>query len=101
MAATTYEQVPETKHINCVVGDDVSIPVDFDIDLSGYTLLCSIGGQTPTLTPVDLSAGKFNIILTKIQTTAIGVNKVHWYLGWTIGGLERTVLAGNADFIAR
>lgn len=98
---TTYEQIPVTRHINGVSGDDITIPVDFDINLTGYTIWCSVGNQTPTIVATDLSLGKFDIVLSKVQTTAIGVNKVHWYLGWTVGGKERTVLAGNANFIAR
>jgi len=96
-----YEQIPATRHINSVSGDDLSIAIDFDIDLSGYTFFCKVGSQDPTITVTNAALGQVTIALTNAQTTAIGVNKVHWHFGWISSGKYRTVLAGNADFIAR
>jgi len=98
---TTYEQLPAVRNINAVAGDDLSISLDFDVDLTGYTFWAAIGNQTPTIAVVSATLGTMTLSLTKAQTSAIGVSKVHWYFGWTAGGKERTVLAGNASFIAR
>lgn len=98
---TIYEQVPETKNINSIAGDDLIVKVDFGIDLTGYTFECLIGNQTPVVSITDTLLGRIEITLTATQTATIGVAKVHWYLVWFLAGKKRTVVSGNVNFGAR
>jgi len=98
------EQNPGELNIFAVVGDDISIPLNFDIALTGYTfsaiLLWQQNGVTKevviTVTNTNLADGIITLSLTDAQTTSIGeVTNRPWYLVWTSGGVSRTVLAGN------
>lgn len=99
--ASTYDLSPAVRDIKGVSGDDLVIPLDFNIDITGYTFWAYVGSQAPTIAVVSAPAGTLTLTLSKAQTTAIGVTRVHWYFGWTVGGLERTLVAGDATFVAR
>lgn len=99
----TYEQLPGNMNISANVGDDISIPLLFDIPLTGYTFTATIlleqsgvtKQQAITVTPTNLAGGIITLSLTDAQTTAMGeLNKRPWYLVGTVGGVTRTWLSG-------
>lgn len=108
----TYTLLPDTLDIVFVGGDEVSILLDFDQDLTGYTfeapvILATVirNGQVVeyelatnfTQTPVDLAAGKLNLSLSETQTGNLVLGSVYrWYLRWVAPGIvTRTVLSGT------
>lgn len=104
ITSDTYEQNPGELNIQAVVGNDISMPLNFDVNLTGYTFESIIKTQQNgvtkevpfTVTNTDLSAGIITLALTDAQTQSIGeVNNVPWYLNWTSGSNTRTILAGN------
>lgn len=100
-----YTQTPGNLNILAVVGDDISISLDFDVVLTGYTFVSEIlvqqYGATKkvpfTVTNNNLANGLITLSLTDTQTTAIGeCNKCPWYLKWTSSGAATTtVLSGQ------
>jgi len=96
-------QQPGELNITTTTDDDLSILLDFDIVLTGYTFTSKVEhvGTTTTITVTntDLSTGKITISLTNIQLTAIGEGTHRWYLDWNTGTADRRVLAG--EFIVR
>lgn len=108
----TYAVLPDTLDIEFVGGDEVSILLDFDQNLTGYTFEAPIylatsvrNGQVVeyelamnfTQTPVDLAAGKLNLSLNETQTGLLVLGSVYrWYLRWVAPGIvTRTVLSGQ------
>ena len=96
-------QEPGELNITTTTGDDLSILLDFDISLAGYTFTSKVehAGTTTTITTTntDLAAGKVTISLTNTQLAAIGEGVHRWYLEWNSGTADRRVLAG--DFTVR
>lgn len=89
-----YIQLPSELNINITAGDGAAILCDASIDLSGYVFLVSADDTFPiiTVSPVDLAAGKFNLV---IPENGPEVN-TRWRLRWTPpGGLRRTAYAGR------
>jgi hypothetical protein len=104
----TITQVPGELDIVITAGDDVSIDLDFDIALTGYTFAALVvtDNETPTtvamlVTNTDLATGKLNLSLTDVQTAAIGTGEFCWYLTWTITAstLIRKVLRGKFSVV--
>lgn len=97
------DQRPGELNITTTTSDDLSIALDFDISLTGYTFTAFIehdGTSTAiTITTVDLSAGQITLSLTNTQLATIGTGYYFWYLAWNTGTTDRRVLAG--DFIIR
>ena len=99
---TDLTQLPAEINIEAVVRDSFSSLVDFDIDLTGYTVTAYVdpvdgGTQTAfTIVETDLSAGQVTISLTAAQVTTIGEGTHKWYLKWVVGVTTiRTAFAGN------
>lgn len=118
----TYTQLPGTLDITFVggsgSGDEVQVALDFDRDLTGYSVTAPIyisavyategGGQGAisvvgatatsfTVTPTDLSQGQMTISLSETQTGALwpGIS-YRWYMRWVSPSLvTRTVLSGT------
>lgn len=118
----TFSQLPGNLDITFVggsgSGDEVQIALDFDRDLTNYSITAPIyvnavyatagGGQgavstvgaTATsfvVTPTDLSQGQLTISLSETQTGALwpGV-ACRWYMRWVSPSLvTRTVLSGT------
>jgi len=97
----TYTQIPAELDIEVGAGDDLSILLDFDISLTGYTFVSKVvqaysGTETTvTCTNTDLANGQVTISLTDTQITSIGVGTHTWYFQWTVSSASRRVLAGN------
>lgn len=89
-----YQQLPAEVNIDIVAGDGLVMQFDASINLTGYTFQVSVDDTFPaiTVTPVDLAAGKFNLV---IPENGPAVN-TRWRLRWMpLGGVRRTVYAGR------
>lgn len=89
-----YQQLPAEVNINIVAGDGAVIQFDASIDLTGYTFVVAVDDTFPTITvsPVDLAAGKFNLVIAE---NGPEVN-TRWRLRWTPpAGVRRTAYAGR------
>lgn len=93
-----YSQLPGKLDIKVNQGDDLSINIDFGIDLSGYTFESKINNQTSNsflITVTNEGIGEINISLTDAQTKGFGKCVLLWELIWTVAGMSRTVLDGE------
>jgi len=114
----TFSQLPGTLDITFVSGDEVAIALDFDRDLTGYTITTAVyvtavyasgGGGTGFVTGIgetaatfsisntNLAAGQITIGLSEVQTAALSPAIAYrWYLRWVdTGQVTRTVLSGT------
>jgi hypothetical protein len=119
----TFSQLPAELNVVFVQGDEVEIPLDFDIDLTGYTFTRPIyvvsqiasvpGGSEAVNTPgatatnwslavVDAATGRVNIGLTEAQTAALLPSIAYrWYFRWVTPSLvTRTVLSGTVTVVS-
>jgi hypothetical protein len=98
------QQVPGQLNITVTAIDDMSIALDFDISLTGYTFTAFVQTVTAstaiTVTAVSLANGQITLSLTNTQLTTIGVGYHEWYLAWNDGTNDRRVLAGNFTILA-
>jgi hypothetical protein len=114
---STYSVLPDTLNIVFVQGDELSVLLDFDQDLTGYTFETQIilvlnvsGGNVTefepvvsfTQTPVDLASGQINLSLTETQTSALQLGAPYrWFMRWVAPGLvTRTVLSGSVAVVS-
>jgi len=118
----SFSQIPGELNITFVQGDEVAIALDFDRDLTGYTITTAVYvtavfvsggggsgfvtgvGQTATTFAVeetDLSAGQVKIGLSEAQTAALSpAISYRWYMRWVDGGnVTRTVLSGTVTVV--
>ena len=102
------EQIPGRLNIKLAQGDDLSILLDFDIDLTGYTFESKVvetnGTETViTVAETDLSAGQITLTMTDTLSealTATSNNTFHsWYLDRTNAGSQRRYLSGDFEVI--
>lgn len=115
-----FTQLPGTLDVEIVVGDEVAMSVDFDRDITGYTLEApiygtevfargvggtgasvSVGEQVGvwTISIADAASGTVALGLSEEQTQGLdaGVN-YRWYMRWVdTNGYTRTVLSGYLD----
>jgi hypothetical protein len=114
---STYSVLPDTLNIVFVRGDELSILLDFDQDLTGYTFETQIlrvvnisqGEITQTESflsftqnPVDLSSGQINLSLTEIQSGFLAPGSPYrWFMRWVAPGfVTRTVLSGTITAVS-
>ena len=114
----TFSQTPGTLDVTFVAGDEVAIALDFDRDLTGYTITTAVyvtavyasgGGGTGFVTGIgetaatfsisntNLAAGQITIGLSEVQTAALSSAIAYrWYMRWVdTGQVTRTVLSGT------
>lgn len=114
----TFTQIPGTLDITVVQGDEVAIALDFDRNLTGYTLtapvyvsavysasgagaaaVTTVGATATTfaISNTDLAAGQVILGLSEVQTSALSPAVAYrWYMRWVDTGLvTRTVLSGT------
>lgn len=98
------DQRPGELNITTTTSDDLSILLDFDIVLTGYTFTAFVehdGTSTAiTIVNTNLATGQITISLTNTQLTTIGTGYHFWYLAWNDSSLDRRVLAGNFNIRA-
>ena len=101
-------QVPGALDIKIAQGDDLSILLDFDIDLTGYTFEAKVdetdaGTTVITVVETDLSAGQITLTMTDTLSAAIEITTDRtphqWYLDRTNAGSQRRYLAGDFKVI--
>ena len=104
----TWTQLPGTLDLSLVKGDEVNFAVDFDANLTGYTLEAAIYNAstpaatvvaTPAISVTSLANGQLGIGLTETQTNALAAGgRFRWYLRWVSpGNVTRTVISGNVS----
>ena len=110
----TYSVLPDTLDIVFIQGDELSIELDFDQGLTGYTFQHKIveitsvsnGGVasyadklTFTRTDLDLSQGRMNLSLQESQTDTLSLTgSYRWWFRWYAPGtITRTVLSGTVS----
>jgi hypothetical protein len=121
--AATFSQLPGTLDITFVTGDEVAVALDFDRDLTGYTIGTAIyvartftttgGGAGFVTAPGETAAvfaiaednlpeGRITIGLSEIQTESLSPAIAYrWYLRWIDTGMvTRTVLSGTITVVA-
>lgn len=112
-----FEQLPGTLDVEFVVGDEVAMSVDFDRDITGYSLEAPIyvtrtfstgvGGTTSDfaqgetaeewqISVTDAASGSVALGLSESQTGNLPVgSRYRWFLRWVDNnGYTRTVLSG-------
>ncbi len=101
-------QVPGELDIKIAQGDDLSILLDFDIDLTGYTFEAKVdetdaGNTVITVVDTDLSAGQITLTMTDTLSGVIEITKErtphNWYLDRTNAGSQRRYLAGKFEVV--
>ena len=107
MASIT--QIPGALDIKIAQGDDFSMLLDFDIDLTGYTFVSKVietnGDETAiTVVETDLSAGQITLTMTDTLTDAITPTEESksfhsWYLDRTNAGSQRRYISGDFEVI--
>lgn len=113
-----FTQLPGSLDITFVQGDEVAIALDFDRDLTGYTItapvyvtavFASSGGGSGFVETVgaiatnfaisntNLAQGQILIGLSETQTNLLSPGIAYrWYMRWVDTGLvTRTVLSGT------
>lgn len=110
----TYSVLPDTLDIVFIQGDELSIELDFDRDLTGYTFEHKIvevtavsGGNvtayadklTFTRNELNLAEGRLNLSLQENQTStlALGGSYRWWFRWYAPGAITRTVLSGTVS----
>ena len=97
-------QIPGRLDIQLAQGDDMSILLDFDIDLTGYTFESKVveADETETVITVvetDLSNGQITLTLSDTLSALISVATHSWFLDRTNAGSQRRQLAGDFEVI--
>ena len=109
-------QVPATKNIRFVAGDDFTIPFQIGTedangtftatDITGYTFESVIKTSSvdiaATSTIVNALTGTIAVTWSDSQTGAVTPDCYRWFLGMTdTAGYERTIVYGNAEVLSR
>ena len=101
-----YEQLPGELNIKTSISDDLSILLDFDIDLTGYTFTANMlkaGTETATaltVTNTSLPSGQITISTTNTTLATLGSGIHRWYLKWiNPSTIDRKVLAGKFELV--
>lgn len=119
---STFTQLPGTLDITFVQGDEVTVALDFDRDLTGYSITAPIYvtavfasggggssfvetvGQVATnfvVSATNLAQGQLLMGLSESQTALLSPGIAYrWYLRWVAPGLvTRTVLSGTVTVV--
>lgn len=100
MADLLLAREPQVINIEADVLSSFTTNVDFDFDMSGYTITAAVdtndgNSVSFTVTNTDLAAGQFKLDLTLADMTEIERGTHHWYCTWTNGADVRTHFAGT------
>jgi hypothetical protein len=115
-----FSQLPGELNFTMVGGDQLQVPCDFDVNITGYTITNAIfvksvlaAGGGGAVTTVGSTVTSFDVSVTNAATGTILLdlpeNKsslllpdvaYRWYLRWVdTSGLTRTVLSGNVTAV--
>lgn len=100
-----FTQYPASLDIGFVQGDDLAVTIDFETELTNYSVSAAIVstnlGETvfqPAVTIVSAVDGIVSVGLTGQQTASIPKGTYRWSLTWeTAGGLQRQALSGFCE----
>jgi hypothetical protein len=118
----TFSQLPGSLDITFVQGDEIAIALDFDRDLTGYSITTAVyvtevfssglGGSafvetvgataaTFAISNTSLAAGQITIGLNETQTASLSPGIAYrWYMRWVDTGMvTRTVLSGTVTVV--
>jgi hypothetical protein len=118
-----FTQLPGSLDITLVQGDEIAIALDFDRNLTGYSITTNVyvtqvfasggGGSsfvetvgataaTFGITNTNLAAGQITIGLNETQTASLSPGIAYrWFMRWIDTGMvTRTVLSGAVTVVA-
>lgn len=105
---STINHTPARLNISLAIDDDLSLLLDFDVDLTGYTFSAKIVESddtetTITVTNTDLTNGKITLSSTASSrdTANLEADTYAWYLTWTTSSTDRRVLAGDFTIVEK
>lgn len=84
--AVVVSQLASIVHIKMEIDNDFTLPFDYNISLTGYTITAVVhpadgsADVSFAVANTDLAAGQFSISLTKAQVTGLGVDRHEWCL---------------------
>ncbi|MBW2637998.1 MAG: hypothetical protein JRC86_10850 [Deltaproteobacteria bacterium] len=83
--ATQVKVTPGRLDIVVVQGDDMLVPLDWDIDITDFTFESKItlldgSKKDITINTIDLSAGQHSLAITDEVSATIPYGKHDWYL---------------------
>lgn len=114
----TISQLPAEVTLRKFRGDELNVTVDFDVDLSGYSLSNDIyrleqvaigGGVTApqavsygsfATTVLSAADGQVRLTLDETASEALAAGSYRWYLRWVApGAVTRTILNGTLEVV--
>jgi hypothetical protein len=120
---SAFAQLPGSLDVTFVQGDEIAIALDFDRNLTGYSITTNVyvtqvfasggGGSsfvetvgataaTFGITNTNLAAGQITIGLNETQTASLSPGIAYrWFMRWIDTGMvTRTVLSGSVAVVA-
>lgn len=102
---TLYQQLPGTLDLSLIRGDNFSMQLDFNVDLTDYQFLAQLqqDNKTTIITVATVNAvdGIINISMTDTITAQLTTSPAKWFLRWTdAAGISRRILAGRLKVTA-
>jgi hypothetical protein len=103
----TYEQLPGTLNISFVRGDEFGTTLDFDVNLTSYTVAAELLSVVSGSKVLDIASnvvsaanGQVAISLTETQTSSLAAGTYRWVFYWDApGSVRRTVLTGFVEVL--
>ena len=103
----TFSLLPGALNLEVTRGNELGATVDFDIDLSSYTVSSNISSlvtgsvvTTMTTSLVNAAAGQVGIAMSEAATTNLAVGTYGWCLNSVApGSVTRTLLAGFLEVV--
>lgn len=99
--AENISQNPDILNINLKKGDSLSLVMDFETNLSGYTfesgLILSDSKSIlyMLIEEVDLTLGRINVLLSNKHSMKLENTYYSWFLKWIKGSETRTLITGE------
>lgn len=103
----TQSQLPGNLNLIVKRGDDFATTVDFDVDITGYTVSSSISSLVTfaevsqvTTSVLIASLGQVSISIPRQQTLLLAPGSYGWSMQWKPpSGGERSILGGVVEVI--
>lgn len=103
--STTFELLPGELNLAFRAGDQLDVSLDFDIDMTGYSVSANIASlvdgatiASVSATVTNASSGIVTIGMTETATAALKPGTYRWRLIWTAtGNVVRTAVSGIVE----
>jgi len=100
-----FSQLPGVLNLDVVRGDSVSVDIDFDVSVSGYTVASSlvslVAGQSLGAIPTNITSaanGLVTVSMTPEYTSGLAAGTYAWDFSWQTPESEaRKVLTGFVE----